>query len=56
MQPYQNLIESNQKRVSKKLVKELLEYRIEGLIGEGNYGKVKYGTHILTGQPVAIKL
>ena len=55
MQPYQNLIESNQKRVSKKLVKELLEYRIEGLIGEGNYGKVKYGTHILTGQPVAIK-
>ena len=56
MQPYQNLIESNQKRVSKKLVKELLEYRIEGLIGDCNYGKVKYGTHILTGQPVANNL
>ena len=51
-----NLIELNSKKLSKKLVKELLEYRIEGVIGEGNFGKVKYGTHILTSQPVAIKV
>ena len=55
MQSFQNLSELNLKKLSKKLVKELLEYRIEGTIGEGNYGKVKYGTHILTSQPVAIK-
>ena len=55
MQSFPNLIEKSSKRVSKKLVKELLEYRIEGTIGEGNFGKVKYGTHILTSQPVAIK-
>ena len=55
MQPFPNIIELNPKKLSKKLVKELLEYRIEGLIGEGNFGKVKYGTHILTSQPVAIK-
>ena len=55
MQTFQNLNEINLKKLSKKLVKELLEYRIEGTIGEGNYGKVKYGTHILTSQPVAIK-
>ena len=55
MQSLSNLIEKNPKKPSKKLVKELLEYRIEGTIGEGNFGKVKYGTHILTSQPVAIK-
>ena len=40
MQSFPNLIEKSSKRVSKKLVKELLEYRIEGTIGEGNFGKV----------------
>ena len=56
MNSFPNIIELNpQKMPKKKLVKELLEYRIEGTIGEGNFGKVKYGTHILTSQPVAIK-
>ena len=55
MQPYTSSIELNSKKPQKKLVKELLEYRIEGVIGEGNFGKVKYGTHIITSQPVAIK-
>ena len=55
MQPFAAFIELNSKKPLKKLVKELLEYRIEGVIGEGNFGKVKYGTHILTSQPVAIK-
>ena len=55
MQSFPNFIELNSKRLQKKLVKELLEYRIEGVIGEGNFGKVKYGTHILTSQPIAIK-
>ena len=55
MQSFPNLVEINPKKGSKKLVKELLEYRIEGTIGEGNFGKVKFGTHILTSQPVAIK-
>ena len=53
--PIPNLIDISSKKYSKKLVKELLEYRIEGTIGEGNFGKVKFGTHILTSQPVAIK-
>ena len=26
---------------------------IKGTIGEGNYGKVKYSTHLITNQPVA---
>ena len=55
MNSFPNLIELNSQKPQKKLVKELLEYRIEGTIGEGNFGKVKYGTHILTSQPVAIK-
>ena len=56
MNSFPNIVELNpQKIAKKKLVKELLEYRIEGTIGEGNFGKVKYGTHILTSQPVAIK-
>ena len=38
-----------------RINKSLLEYRIEGTIGKGNFGKVKYGTHLLTNQPVAIK-
>ena len=50
-----NLLDLNSKNFTKKLAKGLLEYRIEGTIGEGNFGKVKYGTHILTSQPVAIK-
>ena len=44
-----------EKKESSKLSKSLLEYQIEGTIGEGNYGKVKYGTHLITKQPVAIK-
>ena len=56
MNSFPNIIELNPQKIpKKKLVKELLEYRIEGTIGEGNFGKVKYGTHILTSQPVAIK-
>ena len=56
MNSFPNIIELNSQKIpKKKLVKELLEYRIEGTIGEGNFGKVKYGTHILTSQPVAIK-
>ena len=55
MQSIPNLIDLSSKKHQKKLIKELLEYRIEGTIGEGNFGKVKYGTHILTSQPVAIK-
>ena len=50
-----NLLDLNSKNFTKKLAKGLLEYRIEGTIGAGNFGKVKYGTHILTSQPVAIK-
>ena len=38
-----------------KASKSLLEYNIQATIGEGTYGKVKYATHILTNQPVAIK-
>ena len=48
-------LESNAKKESSKVSKSLSEYRIEGIIGEGNYGKVKYATHIITNQPVAIK-
>ena len=56
MNSFPNIIELNSQKIpKKKLVKELLEYRIEETIGEGNFGKVKYGTHILTSQPVAIK-
>ena len=46
--------EVHEKRDSKQS-KTLLEYKIEGTIGEGNYGKVKNATHIITNQPVAIK-
>ena len=48
-------LESNTKKETSKVSKSLSEYRIEGIIGEGNYGKVKYATHIITNQPVAIK-
>ena len=44
------------KESSSKISKPLLEYHIEGTIGEGNFGKVKYATHIITNQPVAIKI
>ena len=44
-----------EKKESSKVSKQILEYKIEGTIGEGNYGKVKYATHIITKQPVAIK-
>ena len=43
------------KKESSKVSKQILEYKIEGTIGEGNYGKVKYATHIIAKQPVAIK-
>ena len=48
-------LEAYEKKESSKMAKSLLEYRIEGTIGEGNYGKVKYATHLITNQPVAIK-
>ena len=35
------LDQGNEKKESSKGSKPLLEYRIEGTIGEGNYGKVK---------------
>ena len=44
-----------EKKESSKVSKQILEYNIEGTIGEGNYGKVKYATHVITKQPVAIK-
>jgi len=47
--------EGNDQKEPAKKNKPLLEYHIEGTIGEGNYGKVKYATHILTNQSVAIK-
>ena len=47
--------ENNEKQDSSKQSKVLLEYRIEDTIGEGNFGKVKNATHIITNQPVAIK-
>ena len=47
--------EGKERRDSSKHSKSLLEYHIENTIGEGNYGKVKNATHIITNQPVAIK-
>ncbi len=44
-----------EKRDFSKISKNLTEYRIEGTIGEGNYGKVKYATHLITNRSVAIK-
>jgi serine/threonine protein kinase len=34
---------------------KLNDYKIEGTIGEGTYGKVKLATHIQTNEKVAIK-
>ncbi len=34
----------------------ILNYKIENTIGEGTFGKVKLGYHILTNQPVAVKI
>ena len=31
-------------------------YKIEKTIGQGTFGKVKLGTHILTGEKVAVKV
>ncbi|KAJ3122343.1 hypothetical protein HK098_002931 [Nowakowskiella sp. JEL0407] len=42
--------------IKKEACEEILEdYRIEKLLGEGSYGKVKLATHIPTNLPVAIK-
>ena len=49
-------LENNEKKDISKMSKSLTEYRIEGTIGEGNYGKVKYATHLITNQSVAIKI
>ncbi len=48
-------LEPYEKKDSSKISKSLSEYHIEGTIGEGNFGKVKYATHIITNLPVAIK-
>ena len=48
-------LEAYEKKESSKISKSLSEYRIESTIGEGNYGKVKFATHLITNQPVAIK-
>jgi serine/threonine protein kinase len=44
-----------EKRDFSKISKNLTEYRIEGTIGEGNFGKVKLATHLITNRSVAIK-
>ena len=49
-------LEGLEAKESSKINKQILEYNIEGTIGEGNYGKVKYATHAITKQPVAIKI
>lgn len=37
-------------------VRSIGKYHVEKTIGRGTFGKVKYGTHTITGQPVAIKI
>eukprot|EP00128_Syssomonas_multiformis_P011563 Colp12_sorted_trinity150504_noHs@36419 len=39
-----------------KKVQTIGNYRLEKTIGKGNFAKVKLAKHILTGQPVAIKI
>ncbi|GMH42057.1 hypothetical protein BSKO_09976 [Bryopsis sp. KO-2023] len=36
--------------------KQVGDYYLGRTIGEGSYGKVKYGQHVTTGEPVAIKV
>ena len=36
--------------------KRIGNYQLGGTIGEGPFGKVKMGTHVLTGERVAIKI
>ena len=48
-------LEPYEKKDSSKISKSLSEYHIEGIIGEGNFGKVKYATHIKNNLQLSIK-
>lgn len=47
---------SSSKHASPKFPKSIGLYKLGRTLGEGTYGKVKLGTHIYTGQEVAIKI
>lgn len=47
---------SSKSNASPKIPKSIGLYKLGRTLGEGTYGKVKLGTHIYTGQEVAIKI
>ena len=51
-----NASQDRKKMIPKKITRRKGNYILEETIGEGAFAKVKLGTHIHTGEKVAIKI